>query len=87
MLIIKIIIMNDKRIYRDEFNSIIKELFPFGDKERNYLKTVFDKDLVDGLTEWELKDKVMKMEANQTDEVNTYEAEKIKNKLMGRLGI
>jgi len=78
--------MSDKRIYRDEFNNIIKELFPFSDKERNYLKTIFDKDLVDGLTEWELKDKVMKMEVNQTDEVNTYEAEKIKNKLLGRLG-
>ena len=78
--------MSDRRIYRDEFNNIIKELFPFSDKERNYLKAVFDKDLIDGLTEWELKDKVMKMEENQTDEVNTYEAGKIKNKLLERLG-
>jgi hypothetical protein len=78
--------MSDKRIYRDEFNNIIKELFPFSDKEREYLKGIFDKDLVDGLTEWELKDKVMKMQINQTDEVDTYEAQKIKNKLLGRLG-
>jgi hypothetical protein len=78
--------MNDKRIYRDEFNNIIKELFPFSDKERDYLKAIFDKDLVDGLTEWELKDKVIKMQTNQTDEVDTYEAQKIKNKLLGKLG-
>jgi len=78
--------MADKRIYRDEFNNILNELFPFNGKEREYAKRIFDKDLIDGLTEWELRDKVMKMQVNQTDEIDTYEAQKIRDKLLARLG-
>ena len=60
----------DKRIYRYEFNEILKRIPDISDKERAYLNRVFNKDLIDGLTPFDLKQKIDHLRYDKEDEVS-----------------
>ncbi len=74
--------MEKRRIHKYEFNEILKYVPDISPEERAYLNQAFAGELLDGLTEWELKDKISKLKYNQEDNMDQWELEKIKKKLL-----
>ena len=56
------------------------------EKEREYLNEVFSGDLVDGLTEWELKQRIGHLKFDTKDPINQLDAEKVKKVLIEKMG-
>ena len=73
------------RIYRYEFNEILKKTPDISTEERAYLNQVFQKDLIDGLTEFELKQKINSLSYNQEDQLDRWELESVKKKILDGL--
>ena len=71
-----------KRINRYEFKRILRNIPEISQKEREYLNRVFARDLIDGLTPWELKQKIGNLYFNQKDEIDQWELAKVKNRLL-----
>ena len=78
--------MEKEKIYKGEFIKILMKVFPYSDKDRQYLMTIFEHDLVDGLTKFEIKQKLAQVKYNYNDPVYSGEADKIRNKLLAALG-
>jgi len=76
----------EKRINKYEFNEILKYIPEISHEERDYLNKVFANDLVDGLTEFELRQKIQHLKFDTKDPIDSFEAEKIKNKILERMG-
>lgn len=76
----------NKRIYRDEFNKTLGNMPDISRKERDYLNKAFNKELVDGLTPWELKQKIGQLHFNKKDELDRWELESVKKRLLGGSG-
>ena len=74
------------RIYKDEFNKLLSTVPGISEKDRAYLDQVFGSDLIDGLTEFELKEKTSRLLYNTTDILTPSEVEAIKRKIQQRLG-
>lgn len=74
-----------RRIYREEFNRILLSIIEISPAEREFLKEAFSGDLVDGLTEWELKQKIQSLKFNQDDPINQWDAEKVRSKLLEKM--
>ena len=74
-----------KRIYKYEFNEILRRITDISQKEREYLNKIFVNDLIDGLTEFELRDKINKLYYNQKDILDQWELEKVKRKILEQL--
>ncbi|MFH1968630.1 MAG: hypothetical protein ABIJ84_04545 [bacterium] len=75
-----------RRIYKYEFNEILKHIPEISQKEREYLNEAFANDLVDGLTEWELRQKIEKLKFGENDPINKWDAEKVKAKMLEKMG-
>ncbi len=75
-----------KRIYKFEFNEILRKIAEISQAERKYLNQFFANDLVDGLTEWEIRQKVQHLKFDEKDSVNRWDAEKVKTKLLKHIG-
>jgi len=75
-----------KRIYKREFNKLLMFVPEISPQERRYLNQVFSKDLIDGLTEFELNRKIMQLKFDTTDQIDRVEAERIRKKLLNALG-
>ena len=75
---------NRKRIYKGEFNKILHGITDISPKEREYLHQVFGDNLIDGLTEFELKEKMNKLQSNKGDILDHWELEKVKRKILGK---
>jgi len=71
-----------KRIFRNEFNNILKYIPNISEQERMFLLSVFENDLVDGLTEFELKQKIERLKFDEKDPIDREEAETVKKKLL-----
>lgn len=80
------IFSTDKRVYRQDFNNTLKEIPDISQKERQYLNQVFGNDLIDGLTEFELKQKIEKLRHNTNDILDPWELEQAKRKILQRFG-
>lgn len=76
----------NKRIYRYQFNEILKKIPEISPKEREYLNRVFRKELIDGLTLWELKQKINQLRLDKKDELDQWEIEKVRKKLLEKMG-
>lgn len=75
-----------KKIYRQHFNQALKGISDLSEEERSYLSEVFAKDLADGLTVYELKRTIEKLQHNPNDNLDPYEVEHVKRKLLEKLG-
>ena len=75
---------NKKRIFKDDFNKTLHGIPDISQKEREYLHQVFKNDLIDGLTEFELKEKMNKLQSNRGDILDHWELEKVKRKILGK---
>jgi len=77
--------MSDKRIYKDEFNKILSSISDISDEEKHHLLDVFAPYLVNGLTAWELKEKIASLKFDKKDNLEEHELEKVKNKILSVL--
>jgi len=75
----------NKKIYRRDFDKILKNISELSKTERSYIEGVFQNSLRDGLTKDELKKEIERLKRNSDDEIDSYEIKKIKDKLMGKL--
>ena len=85
MSIFDFLIDTTKKIYRREFNQALGKISNLSSEERKYLNEVFKSDLSDGLSEYELKQRIAKLRYNTTDSLDSYEIEQVKKKLLGEL--
>jgi hypothetical protein len=74
-----------KRIYKYEFNEILKYIPEISKEEREYLNAIFAHDLLDGLTKWEIKEKIKHLKFDTNDPIDPQEAEKVKSKLLEKI--
>ncbi len=72
---------DSKRIYKKEFNKILKKTPDISRKDREYLGEVFGKDIVGGLTRFEVNQKTKQLRHNTKDILKPYEVERVKNRL------
>lgn len=75
----------NKKIYRKDFEQLVRNIPELSDIERSYIEGVFQDSLKDGLTKYELKEEIRKLKNNPNDEIDSFEIEKIKNKLIEKL--
>jgi len=74
-----------KKIYRDEFEKVLRGIPDLSDEERHYASGVFQDSLKGGLTKEELKREILRLRHNPTDPLDYSEVEKIKQKLTEQL--
>jgi len=75
-----------KRIYRYDFDKALKSMPDISPKEKDYLHKVFGKEMVDGLTPWELNQKIDQLQSNKKDELDQWELRGVKRKLLDKMG-
>ena len=80
------VIPKKERIYKYEFDKILSLMPEISLEERRYLYQAFSAELADGMTEWELRDKINKLRFNREDNIEEWELEKLKKKLLSILG-
>jgi len=71
-----------KKISRRNFNKAIRSISSISNEERKYLNQAFNTDLSDGLSLYELKQRIEKLRYNQKDPLDYYEVEQVKKKLL-----
>ena len=71
-----------KKISRRNFNKAIRSISSISNEERKYLNQAFNTDLSDGLSLYELKQRIGKLRYNQKDPLDYYEVEQVKKKLL-----
>ena len=84
-ILFEILFGASEKVYKKEFNEALRQLSDISKKEREYLNEVFADDLKDGLTEYELKNRISKLSKNYDDPLEPEEIEQVKEKLLGRL--
>jgi len=75
----------NKKIYRRDFEKLLRSIPELSDIERSYIEGVFQDSLKDGLTKYELKKEISRLKNNPNDDIDSYEIKKIKNKLIEKL--
>lgn len=80
------VIPKKERIYKNEFDKILSFMPEISLDERRYLYQAFSNELSDGMTEWELRNKINKLRFNKNDIIEEQELERIKKKLLVILG-
>ncbi len=71
-----------KKIYREKFENALRNIPELSDKERAYVKDVFQGALKGGLSKFELKKEIGRLRYKPDDPLDSFEVEKIKKKLM-----
>jgi len=72
---------SSKKIYRDDFEKALRQIPELSDKERAYVEDVFQNALKDGLSKFELEKEIRRLKHKPDDPLDTFEVEKIRNKL------
>jgi uncharacterized membrane protein len=75
----------NRKIYRQEFETALKSLPNISHEEMEYLEGVFADALKDGITETELKKEILELKHNTSDNLDAIEVESVKRKLFGEL--
>ena len=76
---------SSKKIYYKDFEKLLSDIPELSDTELSYIEGVFQDSLKDGLTKYELEEEIRKLRNNPNDDIDVYEIEKIKKKLIERL--
>lgn len=74
---------SSKKIYKKDFNKALKQVSDISEEERKYLNEVFKKDLEDGLSVYEIKQRIEKLHHISDDPLDSGEVEQVRKKLMG----
>ena len=74
------------RLSGGEFNAILKQVFPYNEKDREYVKQKFQQVVLDGITEFDLRQELGKMRFDTKDVIDNFEADKIQKQFLDKLG-
>jgi hypothetical protein len=77
--------INKDRIYKSEFDKIIKKTMGISPKERAYLDEVFANKLVEGLTKAGLEAKIAELRYSEKNVVSSWRLGKIRENIITRL--
>jgi hypothetical protein len=72
-----------KTLYRDRLKKLLLEIPQLSPQEREYVKALFEKFMTGGITKTEAEKVIRAMKMNFSDELDSSEVEKIKNKILG----
>lgn len=75
-----------KRIDKYQLNENLKKIPDISPKERELLNKSFSKDLSGGLTEYKLRERVKKLANDKKDDIDQWELEKVKKKILENFG-
>jgi len=73
---------SSKKIYREKFENALRDIPELSDRERAYVSGVFQDSLKSGLSKFELKKEIRRLRHKPDDLLDSFEVEKIKQKLM-----
>lgn len=73
-----------KKIYKKEFNQTLSKISVISKQEKAYLNEAFKSDLSDGLTAYELKQRIERLRRNSEDILDYNEVKQVKRKLSER---
>jgi len=73
-----------KKIYRKEFNQALSKIPSLSKQEKDYLNEAFKSDLSDGLSAYELKQRIGSLRRNSEDILDYNEVEQTRKKLLER---
>jgi len=76
-----------RRIFKEEFIRILHTLPDISSEERAYLVTFFGQELISGLTEWTLNQKIATLKFNTKDMIDSAEAEHVKQAVLRAMGL
>jgi len=76
---------DSQRISRGEFHAALHKIPDLSEQEIKYLIDVFNKDLENGLTAFELKNRIEKLRHNPDDILDPWEVEQVRRKLLGEI--
>ena len=71
-----------KKIYRNDFKKTLRKIPQLSPDERHYVEGVFNDSLRDGLSEYEIKKEISRLKRVSGDPMDSFEIEKLKNKLL-----
>jgi len=77
--------INKDRIYKYEFDKIVKKTLGISSKERAYLDEAFANNLVDGLTKAGLESKINELRYSKENVVSSWRLGKIRENIIARL--
>ncbi len=72
---------SSKKINRDEFKKTLRSIPDLSDMERSYVEGVFQDALKNGISKEELQREIRDLKRNSNDPLDSYEVEKIREKL------
>lgn len=82
MSIFDVIFESGKKISRLDFENALRNIPELSDRERAYVSGVFQDSLKGGLSKFELKKEISRLRHKPDDPLDSFEVEKIKQKLM-----
>jgi len=71
-----------QNLSREKLKNLLKEIPQLSPQEREYVKALFEKFITGGITKSEAEQVIRKMKLNFADELDYFEVEKIKEKIM-----
>lgn len=84
-MIFDILFGESKKIYRKDFNKALRSISDISKQERKYLNEAFKSDLANGLSGYELKQRIAKLRHISNDPLDPHEVEQVRKKLLGEL--
>lgn len=69
-------------IYKEKLEKLLKEIPELSPQEREYVKALFGKVSFEGITKFEAEKIIREMKLNFKDNLDSFEAEKVKNKIL-----
>ncbi len=82
MSIFDVIFGSGKKISRLDFEKALRNIPELSDRERAYVSGIFQDSLKSGLSKFELKKEISRLRHKPDDLLDSFEVEKIKQKLM-----
>ncbi|MBU4205072.1 hypothetical protein KKE19_04430 [Patescibacteria group bacterium] len=74
----------ERRVNTYKFNETLKKMPNISRQERDYLNQTFKKDLQNGLSAWELKQRINKLHYNKGDVMTPSDLNRVKNTVLKR---
>ncbi len=76
------IFFSDKKIYKEKFKKILRQIPQLSPQERQYVLGVFQDALNNGLSKEEIRREINQLKRDYNDILDSNEVDKLKNKLL-----
>lgn len=73
---------NSKSISKEKLEKLLREISALSPEEREYIKAIFSKYQTNGISKGEVEQAISRLKMNYSDNLDSSEVEKIKQKLL-----